>query len=160
MFELYRRMVRPVAITLGGQPWLPKLNKYVVRVDRGLQRATRGRLGLVNLAGLEGLMLTVPGAKTGIVRTTPLLCVPTDGGWLVAGSNWGAQKPPAWVGNLAAAKTAGVQFEGVNYQVTAREQKGAEREVAWETMRRTWPNYDKYAERTSREIRVFFLDRG
>lgn len=158
MLDLYRRLVRPIAIALGGQPWLPRLNAQIVGIDRLLQRATRGRVALVNLAGLEGLMLSVRGAKSGLARTTPLLCVPHDGGWLVAGSNWGAPKPPAWVANLAAAESASVQFRGVRHDVTPREQTGADRARGWRVMVRTWPNYEKYAVRTGRAIRVFFLD--
>ncbi len=51
-----------------------------------------------------------------------------------------------------------MRFRGRDHQVTPREQTGADRAAAWETMRRTWPNYDKYAAQTAREIRVFFLD--
>lgn len=158
MYDLYRRLVRPVAIALGGQPWLPKLNNQIVGLDRCLQRATRGKVSMVNLAGLDGVTLTVRGVKSGIPRTTPLLCVVHDGGWLVAGSNWGAPKPPAWVGNLSAAETASVEFRGVRTDVTPREQVGEDRARVWPVMVRTWPNYEKYAARTGREIRVFFLD--
>ena len=158
MYDLYRRLVRPIAILLGGQPWLPKLNTQIVAIDRLLQKAMRGKVSLVNLAGLQGLMLSVRGAKSGIERTTPLLCVPHEGGWLVAGSNWGAPKPPAWVANLSAADTASVQFHGVRHAVTPREQIGDDKARVWQVMVRTWPNYDKYAARTGREIRVFFLD--
>jgi len=162
MDDVYRRLVRPIAIALGGQPWLPKLNTQIVGIDRLLQKATRGKVSLVNLAGLQGVMLSVRGAKSGIERTTPLLCVPHEGGWLVAGSNWGAPKPPAWVANLSAAaergETASVQFHGVRHVVTPLEQTGADKARVWRVMVQTWPNYDKYAERTGREIRVFFLD--
>lgn len=158
MYDLYRRLVRPIAIALGGQPWLPRLNTQIVGIDRLLQKATRGKVSLVNLAGLQGLMLSVRGAKSGIERTTPLLCVPHEGGWLVAGSNWGAPKPPAWVSNLSAADSASVKFHGVRRVVTPREQTGDDKARVWRVMVETWPNYDKYAARTARDIRVFFLD--
>ena len=102
-------------------------------------------------------MLTVPGRKSGIPRSTPLLCVPHEDGWLVAGSNWGAPKPPAWVGNLDAADRATVTFRGRPTAVTPRRVEGAERAAYWQVMLETWPNYAKYAERTDREIPVFLL---
>lgn len=76
MYDAYARLIRPIAILLGGQPWLPRFNKQIVAFDRFLQRITRGRIGMVKLGGLTGLMLTVAGAKSGLPRSTPLLCVP------------------------------------------------------------------------------------
>ncbi|WP_239460101.1 nitroreductase family deazaflavin-dependent oxidoreductase [Nocardioides daejeonensis] len=160
MYAAYARLVRPLAILIGSRPWLPRINRQLVAVDKFLQRLTRGNVGLVALAGLPGLMLTVKGAKSGLLRSTPLLCVPHEGGWLVAGSNWGHPKPPAWVGNLAAASEASVNFRGTEYAVTPHEAVGAERERLWVVMNRTWPNYAKYATRTDRTIRVFVLERS
>lgn len=157
MYAFYARLVRPIAILLGSQPWLPRFNKQIVAVDRLLQRITRGRIGVVKLGALAGLMLTVAGAKSGLPRRTPLLCVPYADGWLIAGSNWGAPKPPAWVSNVARASKASVNFDGREYAVVAHEALGAERDELWAVMNQTWPNYSKYEERTERPIRVFHL---
>jgi deazaflavin-dependent oxidoreductase (nitroreductase family) len=149
--------IRWLAIRLGRQPWLPRFAKYIVGLDVLIQRLTRGRFSLLSLAGLPELMLTVPGRKSGIPRSTPLLCVPHEDGWLVGGSNWGAPKPPVWVGNLDAADRATVTFRGRPTVVTPRRVEGAERAAYWQVMLETWPNYAKYAERTDREIPVFLL---
>lgn len=76
---------------------------------------------------------------------------------LVAGSNRGQEKPPAWVGNLFAASEATVEFKAGETTVVPVRVEGAEREQLWAIMQRTWPNYAKYAERTDREIAVFRL---
>ena len=149
--------LRPLALLLGAQPWLPKFATVIVGLDRAIQGVSRGHLTLLMVAGLPELMLSVRGRKTGLTRTTPLLCVPHGGGWLVAGSNWGAPTPPAWVGNLAAAGVAQVRFQGRTTPVTARRVLGAERDEVWPVMLRTWPNYAKYAERAEREIPVYWL---
>src|SRR5690606_28470273 len=149
--------IRWLALRLGAQPWLPRFAGTIVGLDRLIQRATRGRLTLLSVAGLPELMLTVPGRKTGIERTTPLLCVSHEGGWLVAGSNWGQPRPPAWVGNVLAADTARVTFHGRDHVVEPRLVTGEERAVLWRMMLETWPNYAKYAERTPREIPVSHL---
>lgn len=159
VYAAYARLVRPLAIWIGGRRWLPKVNRQLVAVDKLVQRLTRGRVGLVAIAGLPGLMLTVKGAKSGLPRRTPLLCVPHEGGWLVAGSNWGHPRPPAWVANLAAATEASVNYRGREYVVSPREAVGAERERMWAAMNRVWPNYARYAQRTDRTIRVFVLER-
>jgi deazaflavin-dependent oxidoreductase (nitroreductase family) len=149
--------LRPIALALGAQPWLPTYSKFIVGLDRSIQGVSRGRLTLLMAAGLPEIMLSVVGRKSGIIRTTPLLCVPYGGGWLVAGSNWGGATPPAWVANLAAAGEATITWKGADHAVTARRVEGEERAELWSVMLRTWPNYAKYAERTEREIPVFWL---
>lgn len=136
---------------------MPKLLPQIVWFDKQLQSATRGRVTLLQLAGLPNLTLTVVGRKSGITRTTPLLCVPYDNAWLVAGSNFGGARPPLWVNNLRAAPSAEVLHDGKRVPVTAREVDGEERATMWHVMLRTWPNYALYEQRTSRTIPVFLV---
>lgn len=147
----------PIALWFGRRSWLPRFLPQITALDKRIHRITRGRFGLLDLAGLPSLMLTVPGRRSGVPRTTPLLCVPHDGGWLIAGSNFGAPKPPVWVGNLRAASAATVGFRGRSYDVTWRELSGPDRDSAWAVMTRTWPNYDHYQAHTDRVIPVFEL---
>ena len=149
--------MRSLALRLGAQPWLPRFGPVIVGSDRLLQRVSRGRIGLLTFAGLPELLLQVPGRRSGILRSTPLLCVPHGDGWLVAGSNWGAPEPPAWVANLRAADEPLVTFRDRTVAADARLLTGAEREEKWAVMLRTWPNYATYAERTDRELPVFWL---
>lgn len=147
----------PVAIRVGRISWLPKYLKYIVMLDKAIHRVTRGRFGLLAIAGLPQVMLTVRGRKSGVPRTTPLLCTPYQGTFLVAGSNWGAPKLPVWVLNLRASPDAEVLYKGRQIPVHAREVTGEERERLWEVLVRGWPNYVKYAERTDRLIPIFEL---
>lgn len=149
--------MRWMALRLGAQPWLPRFAKAIVGTDKALQRLTRGRIDLLTFAGLPEILLQVPGRRTGVLRSTPLLCVPHGDGWLVAGSNWGAPDPPAWVANLKAADEPLVTFKGRTVAADARLLAGPEREEKWAVMLETWPNYAKYAERTNRELPVFWL---
>lgn len=153
----------PVAIRIGAIPWLPRYLRQITALDKLIQRLTRGRLSLLVLAGLPNLMLTVLGRKSGLARSTPLLCVPYGEGTLIAGSNFGGARMPAWVGNVRAAQQRGRTVEvgqrGVVRPATARELTDpAERAAAWEQMLRTWPNYAKYEQRTDRRIPVFLLE--
>lgn len=150
-------LLTPVAIRVGAISWMPKLLPQIVWVDTRLQRASKGRVSVLDIAGLPNLALMVAGRKSGIPRTTPLLCVPHDGGWLIAGSYFGGPNVPLWVGNLRAATTARVRFGAVDHDVSWREVEGAERAELWQVMLRTWPNFAKYEERTTRLIPVFFL---
>ncbi len=146
-----------LAILVGRQPWMPKFLPQIVWLDQTIHRLTRGRFSLLSLAGLPELFLTVRGRKSGEPRTTPLLCVPHNGSFLVAGSNWGAPKLPIWVLNLRDAGQGVVDFKGHKTPVSARQAEGDERARLWKVMNRTWPNYDHYASRTDREIPVFVL---
>jgi deazaflavin-dependent oxidoreductase (nitroreductase family) len=150
-------LLTPVAVRIGAIPWMPKLLPQIVAVDKTLQRVSKGRVSILDVAGLPNLALTVPGRKSGLPRTTPLLCVPHDGGWLIAGSYFGDERMPLWVNNLRAADGAEIRWKGAQVPVTRREIEGAERDRMWDVMLRTWPNFAKYEERTDRLIPVFYL---
>ena len=153
-------LLTPLAVRIGAIPWLPKLLPQIVAVDKSLQRVSKGRVSILDVAGLPNLALTVPGRKSGIPRTTPLLCVPHDGGWLIAGSYFGGPKMPLWVSNLRATDQAEIRWKGKQVPVTWHEVEGAERDRMWDVMLRTWPNFAKYEERTDRLIPVFHLRRA
>jgi deazaflavin-dependent oxidoreductase (nitroreductase family) len=144
-----------VAIRLGALEWLPRFLPQITWVDRMLSRLTGGRLTLVRLAGLPSLELTVVGRKSGVARTTPVLCVPYRDTFLVAGSNFGGPKLPVWVLNVRSADTVQLKVNAKQMTAVPREVSGEEREVLWQHMLNTWPNYAKYAERADRVIPVF-----
>ena len=108
-------------------------------------------------AGLPNLVLRVPGRKSGVVRSTPLLCVPRSDDWLIAGSYFGNPKTPAWVHNLRATETAEIVRDGTTVTVRWRELEGDERSRAWQALLETWPNFRLYEQRTDRLIPVFSL---
>lgn len=148
----------PIAILIGGISWLPRFLPQITAFDKWIQRVTKGTWTLLRLAGLPNLMLTVVGRKSGIARSTPLLCVPFRRGQLIAGSNFGGQKSPVWVVNVRAAGQVQVRVNGVTRDAVPHELAGPERDEAWAHMLKTWPNYAKYAERTGRTIPVFYLE--
>ncbi len=153
-------LLTPLAIRIGAIPWMPKLLPQVVWFDKTLNRATRGRVTVLDIAGLPNVNLTVKGRKSGVERTTPLLCVPDGDTILIAGSYFGGPKTPLWVGNLRAAEgRARVKYGKEAFEVRATELSGDERAAAWRTMLDTWPNYAKYEARTDRTIPVFRLVR-
>ncbi|WP_395657148.1 nitroreductase family deazaflavin-dependent oxidoreductase [Nocardioides sp.] len=153
-------LMTPLAIRIGAIPWMPRLLPQIVWTDRTLQRVTRGRVSVLDLAGLPNLTLTVVGRKSGLPRSTPLLCVPDQGTWLIAGSYFGGPDMPVWVHNLRAAGQASITWERRQVPVTAEELGPEDRAAAWQVMLRTWPNFAKYEERTDRLIPVFRLTRA
>ena len=116
----------PLAIRIGAIPWMPKLLPQITATDKFVQRVSKGRVTILDIAGLPNLMLTVKGRKSGVPRTTPLLCVPYESGNLIAGSNFGGEKKPVWVVNVRAAAEKG---ERVGVRVDRRHPAGAVREI-------------------------------
>ncbi|MCW2497830.1 nitroreductase family deazaflavin-dependent oxidoreductase [Jatrophihabitans sp.] len=150
-------LLTPLAVRLGSTSWLPRYLPQITAIDKTLQRTSGGRLTLLDIAGLPNLMLTVPGRRSGLPRSTPLLCVPREGSYLVAGSYFGGPVEPAWVGNLEAAGAGRLRFQRRTTPFTSRPLTGAERSAAWAELSLVWPNFALYARRTQREIKVFEL---
>lgn len=150
-------LLRPVAIWMGSLSWLPRFLPQITAMDKFLQRITRGQWSFLRLAGMPSMLLTVLGRKSGVARSTPMLCVPYKGGHLVAGSNFGGPTEPIWVLNVRAADRVTVTVNGKTHDAVPRELTGEERAEAWEHMLKTWPNYAKYEERTHRTIPVFWF---
>jgi deazaflavin-dependent oxidoreductase (nitroreductase family) len=154
-------LLTPIALRIAKIPWMPKLLPQIVWTDETLQRISRGRVSVLDIAGLPNLNLTVVGRKSGIERTTPLLCVPDGDVIYIAGSYFGGPKMPLWVYNLRAAEgRAKVEFKRRSFAVRATELEGDERAAAREVVLATWPVFAKYEERTDRTIPIFRLVRA
>ncbi|MEW1635225.1 nitroreductase family deazaflavin-dependent oxidoreductase [Streptomyces sp. NPDC093801] len=133
---------------------------FIPAMDKAVHRLTGGKV-LLSARMLPGVILTARGARSGEPRTTPLACMPEDGGasWLLIGSNFGRPGHPAWTGNLLKNPDADVNWQGRDIAVRARLLEGAERAEAWKAVLRFWPPYATYQARIEREIRLFRLER-
>ncbi|MFF2195778.1 nitroreductase family deazaflavin-dependent oxidoreductase [Streptomyces sp. NPDC058157] len=133
---------------------------FIPAMDKAVHRLTGGKV-LLSARMLPGVILTAKGARSGEPRTTPLACMPEDGGasWLLIGSNFGRPGHPAWTGNLLKHPDADVNWQGRDIAVRARLLEGAERAEAWRAVLKFWPPYATYQARIEREIRLFRLER-
>ncbi|MGW7328475.1 nitroreductase family deazaflavin-dependent oxidoreductase [Streptomyces sp. NPDC054840] len=129
-------------------------------MDKAVHRLTRGKV-ILSAQMLPGVILTAKGARTGEPRTTPLACMPENGGttWILIGSNFGRPGHPAWTGNLLKHPDADVSWQGRDIPVRARLLAGEERAEAWRAVLGFWPPYATYQARIEREIRLFRLER-
>jgi deazaflavin-dependent oxidoreductase (nitroreductase family) len=134
-------------------------NHRVARVHRWLLERTGGR-GLVgNALGLEIILVTTTGRRTGTPRTVPLGAVRDGDRWLVVGSNAGRDQAPAWALNMDANRDVGVSIGGrAAAPYLARRPAGAEADRAWDLVLRAYPGYADYQARTDRSIPVFVLE--
>ncbi|MBF6175739.1 nitroreductase family deazaflavin-dependent oxidoreductase [Nocardia blacklockiae] len=133
----------------------------IARVERFVRRVSRGRHGVLDLAGLPSMELTVAGRKTGVPRTVSLLYVPDGpGSYLLIGSNWGRPEHPAWSANLNAAEHAEIHSGGERFKVRVRRLAGSERDSAWQRAVTYWPGY-RMEQRLagSRVFRIYQLTR-
>ena len=128
--------------------------------ERALRTVTKDRIGVLDLAGLPSIQVTVAGRKTGIRRTIALQCVRDGDVLLVVGSNWGSDRHPAWSANLVAAKQVTVLARAERFRASVRLLTGVERSEAWNKALRSWPNYQIAQEMAPRrEFRIFALER-
>jgi deazaflavin-dependent oxidoreductase (nitroreductase family) len=148
------RVVQRVA---GSHAFAPVAKHVVPRLDRVLNRATRGRFILATLIA-PSLVLTARGARSGQPRQTPLVTLPDDdGSLLVVGSNFGQPRHPAWTANLLANPDVTVTYRGRTFPARAHLLEDAERAEVWPRLTQVWPVYDRYVEMSGRELRVFRL---
>lgn len=114
-------------------------------------RATGGRLG-PRLAGVDILLLTTEGNRTGRSRTVPLLYLCDDADLIVVASYGGRPDHPDWYRNLVASPNATVQVDGMRLDVTASTLAEDERARWWDEAVAAWPDYEAYQRRTTRTI--------
>ena len=128
--------------------------RWMNRLIMGRARRTEGKTMGMNL-----LVLTTVGRKSGQERQTPLAWFPgPDGSWLVVASANGAPANPAWYLNLAAhPDQVTVEQAGRKVAVTAEELHGAEREHAWQQIKAAADNFRKYEQTTDRKLPVIRL---
>ncbi|WP_068278287.1 nitroreductase family deazaflavin-dependent oxidoreductase [Aldersonia kunmingensis] len=143
---------------LGSRTWVMRFGPAIKRIEQTVRGVTGGRYGVLDIAGLPSVQITVLGRKSGLPRTTSVLCVPDGDTDLVIGSNFGGHKHPGWSANLMEADAAAVRRNGTDYTAVPELLTGADREQAWEYAVAAWPGYQMEANRAAgREFRIFRL---
>lgn len=136
--------------------WLLAL---ITRLQRFLYLRTGGAIG-ASIFGITMLLLTTVGRRSGTERTTPLLYIEDGDRLVVIGSNAGDEKDPAWWLNLQAQPRARVQVRKQRFDVVARRADPAETERLWPKLVAAYSYFDRYREKTRRDIPVILLERS
>jgi deazaflavin-dependent oxidoreductase (nitroreductase family) len=126
-------------------------------IHKGVYRLTGGKVG-GKIGKAPVLLLTATGRKSGQPRTQPLLYTQAGDGYAVIASKGGADQHPFWYLNLQANPRAEVTVARQTRQVRARDAQGEERERLWRALADLYPGYDKYAQKTNRQIPVVVLE--
>jgi deazaflavin-dependent oxidoreductase (nitroreductase family) len=109
--------------------------------------------------GMDALVLTTIGRKSGAERSSPVAWFPgRDSSWLIVASAGGAPKNPAWYYNIAAhPDRVQIEMAGRKVAVTAEQLHGAERDEAWQQITAAAPRFAQYERKTDRELPVIRL---
>ncbi|HSH01650.1 MAG TPA: nitroreductase family deazaflavin-dependent oxidoreductase [Anaerolineae bacterium] len=122
-------------------------------------RENGGKVG-GHFKGWDLLLLHTTGAKSGLERVTPLVCMAEGDNLFVIASKGGASTHPDWYYNLKANPGVEVEFGRERFVAEAVEVEGARRAELYERMAKRHSFFYDYAEKAGRVIPVILLERG
>jgi deazaflavin-dependent oxidoreductase (nitroreductase family) len=122
-----------------------------------LYRVSGGRVG-GRMGKAPVLLLHHVGRKTGRNRVTPVLFLADGDRLVIVGSKAGAERDPAWLGNLMAHPRTTVEVARQRFPVRARMATDDERETYWPALVDIYPSYATYQRRTQRPLPVAVLE--
>jgi len=121
-------------------------------------RAKRGRG--VGPWGDNLLLLTTRGAKSGVLRTTPVVYHRDGDRYVIAASKGGAPTHPDWYRNLVKYREAEIEVGTERFKVRATPiPKGPERDRLYEAHGNMFATFRDYSKKTTRVIPVVVLER-
>jgi deazaflavin-dependent oxidoreductase (nitroreductase family) len=130
--------------------------KAAVLAHVALYRLSGGWL-FSRFQGMDVLLLTTTGRRTGKHRTWPLLYLSHDGGYLVTASNEGAHAHPSWYLNLLGDPRATVRIGRRRIGVRAEVAGEGRRQELWDRLASVNPKHVQYQRRAKRAIPVVLL---
>jgi len=120
--------------------------------------ATNGEDGYI-WRGAPTLILTTLGRRSGKPRRLALIYGQDGDRYVVVASKGGADQHPEWYLNLLANPEVQVQVKADRFRAKARTATPEEHEALWPRMAQIWPDYNKYQQKTSRQIPLVILER-
>jgi deazaflavin-dependent oxidoreductase (nitroreductase family) len=121
-------------------------------------RARGGKVGGYH-AGMQLLLLTTTGARTGQRRAVPLTYLPDGDRYVVTAGNAGSDRHPAWYHNLAANPDVTVEAGTATFKAVAVIADEAEGAALYERFAAAYPQLADYQDRTTRRIPIIVLTR-
>lgn len=134
-----------------------RLQRVVTRLHNAVYRLSNGRVG-GHVAGIDVLLLTTHGRKSGKDRTTPLGYVADGERLVLVASDGGDHRHPNWYQNLSTDPHVVVTLGSATRAMTARTASTEEKERLWPLAVGAYRGYQRYQERTERDIPVVVLE--
>ena len=137
-------------------------SKIQPHIDRFLLKLTSGKTNLTSLlSGLPVVLLTSKGAKSGLLRTTPLMGIqdPLGTGKIgLIASNYGQGHHPAWYYNLKANPQVTCKINGKQEKYVAYQAQGQEYTRYWQAATDLYLGFAQYQLRVGdRHIPIMVL---
>jgi len=143
-------MLRPVSAFL---------SVVLYRLDKITLNLTNDRHTVTEIVGLPVIQLTTIGAKSGQLRTMPLVSLVDGEKIALIASNFGGKHNPGWYYNLKAHPKCTVGVDGRTAEYIARQAKGEERDKYWSLAVSCYKGYEVYRARAAqRQIPVMVLE--
>lgn len=105
------------------------------------------------------VLITTKGAKSGKLRTTPIVHTNDGDSVVIIASKGGAPTSPDWYHNLVSNPDVTVELPGEKFEARARVAEGDERDRLYEAQAELMPNFAEYQKATTRKIPVVVLER-
>ena len=130
--------------------------RFFNRIHVLVYRLIAGRVG-GRVQGLQVLLLTTRGRRSGRERTVPLGTFEDRGRYIVVASNAGFDVHPGWFFNLRNEPRVRMQIGGRDLAAQARILEGEERARLWTRLVSLSPGYARYEKSTRRVIPLIAL---
>jgi F420H(2)-dependent quinone reductase len=140
-------------------PWIPAPQniKRIGKMHTWLYVKTNGLIGR-RLDGMDVLLLTTIGHRSGESRRIPLPFFQIGGRTIVVGSFGGNPKNPIWVTNIEKTPEVTVQNRARVWSASARIAEGDERAELWAQLTYEYPRYANYQRLTDRLIPLVVIE--
>jgi deazaflavin-dependent oxidoreductase (nitroreductase family) len=109
------------------------------------------------MGGQSVLLLQTTGRRSGRSRTTPVQYLADGDTFVVAASNYGAARAPAWYLNLRADPRARIDVGGRSVDMRAQEVTGQERAELWRRLTAANRYLERAARKAGRELPLIAL---
>mgnify|MGYP003634792561 FL=1 len=136
----------------------PLALRFISKIHTAIYRISAGHLGH-RLDGLDILLLTTQGRKSGKRYRTPMPYFAHPDGYLLIASNAGGADNPGWYHNLLHQPEVTIQVGSEKQQAIASPLVEEARQVWWHKLIQLQPRYAGYQQATQRSIPIVLLAR-
>jgi deazaflavin-dependent oxidoreductase (nitroreductase family) len=144
--------------SVGAMPTLQeRLQKLVTSAHAGVYRASGGRVGS-SIGAANICLLTTTGRRSGRPRTTPVNYFPDGSRLVLVASNGGSDRHPHWYLNILDNGSVKLQRGSVVEEMAARPATPEEREELWPRITQWYRGYERYQQKTAREIPLVIVE--
>jgi deazaflavin-dependent oxidoreductase (nitroreductase family) len=109
--------------------------------------------------GATLLLLHTVGAKSGLERVNPVICLTDNDRYVIVASKGGAPDNPDWYHNILANPDVTIEVGPEAFKAHAEVASEPERTQLYEKMEAMRPSFTEYKDKTSRTIPVVILTR-